>query len=96
MVDLQLILSVQPVLSMAVALVYYSINIRNANKTQTMTQETREAQLFMQIYNQFTSEQVVETSIEIMSQWNWETYEEFQEKYEHYLTRLHMPSSSRL
>jgi hypothetical protein len=66
---------------MAVALVYYAMNLRNANKTQLMAQETRQASLFMQIYNQFTSERVMETSIEIMSQWEWSSFEDFQQKY---------------
>ena len=81
MIDLQFILTILPVLSMAVALIYYAMNLRNANKTQQMAQETRQASLFMQIYNQFTSERVMETSIEIMAQWEWSSFEEFQQKY---------------
>ena len=81
MIDLQFILTILPVFSMAVALVYYAMNLRNANKTQLMAQETRQASLFMQIYNQFTSERVMETSIEIMAQWEWSSFEEFQQKY---------------
>lgn len=81
MVDLQFILSILPVMSMAVALIYYAMNLRNANKTQKTAQETRQAQLFMHIYDIFTSEQIIETSIEIMSQWQWDNFEEFQEKY---------------
>jgi hypothetical protein len=81
MVNFDSILYILPAMSMAIALVYYTMNLRNAQKTQRHAQETREAQLFMQIFNQYTNQQVMELSIEIMAQWKWETYEEFYEKY---------------
>ena len=44
-----------------VSILYYTSVLRNANKTQQQQLETRQAQLFMQIINQFNQPSMVES-----------------------------------
>jgi len=44
-----------------VAIIYYTLTLRNANMTQRQQLETRQAQLFMQILNQFNQPSMVES-----------------------------------
>ena len=68
-----------PVLSVALALVYNAINVKNANMTQKMSLETRQAQLFMNIYDTWTSK---ENQLDLEKMWCWDfrTFDEFFDK----------------
>jgi hypothetical protein len=50
-------------LGLTASIFYYASVLRNANKTQQMQLETRQAQLFMQILNQFNQPTMVEAKI---------------------------------
>ena len=56
------------------AIVYYTLTLRNATKT-------RQAQLFMSIYNRFHEVEFWKHLQEIR-QWEWESLEEYYEKYD--------------
>jgi len=63
-----------------VSIVYYASVLRNANKTQKMQLETRKAQLFMQIYSMFASNEYFERGGAIVST-EFEDAEDFWENH---------------
>ncbi len=88
MADAQTISIVFAGLSIGIAAIYYALTIRNtqrnqelALKAQEQALETRQAQLFMQIYNR-TNEVEFWKNYEEILQWDWESLEEYYEKYE--------------
>lgn len=68
-------------LSIAASIVYYASVLMNANKTQQMQLETRQAQLFLNIFNVYASKQFQKDSEELMQVWNWTDYDDFFAKY---------------
>ena len=73
MIDIQTISIVLAALSFILAATYYILNIQNQR-------ETRQAQLFMNIYNNHTSFQNITILNEIL-QWEWEDLDDFFDKY---------------
>jgi hypothetical protein len=62
-----------------VSILYYSNVLRNANKTQQMQLETRQVQLFMQMYTRF-QDKIEDLDMESVI-WNkLSGFEEYQEK----------------
>jgi hypothetical protein len=61
-----------------VSILYYSSVLRNANKTQQMQLETRQAQLFMQIYDKWTDPAFNEMVNEVIHT----EYNDYEEWYE--------------
>ena len=57
------------------SILYYTMTLRNANKTQQLALENRQAQLFMQLWSKATSNEGIEAS-RILSEANWTSYEE--------------------
>ena len=53
---------------------YYVMTVRHQN-------QSRGAQLFSEIYRDFKAEKVQVAFYDIMNKWQWETYDEFVEKY---------------
>ena len=51
-------------LGLTASILYYASVLRNANKTQIMQLETRQAQLFMGVFNQLQNKEIQEA-------WNW-------------------------
>jgi len=73
MVDLQTISVSLAALGILVAATYYILTLRNQNRT-------RQAQLFMQIYSQWNSEEFARMRLEIRKM-NYESFEDVVEKY---------------
>ena len=67
-------------LSIAASILYYASVLRNANKTQQMQLETRQAQLFMQIYSTWSSRESIKIRKELGT-WTWTDYDDFIQKY---------------
>jgi len=67
-------------LGLTASIVYYANILSNANKTQQMQLETRQAQLFMPIYFTYYSEEYIKAFSEIMS-WEYDDYEDYMAKY---------------
>ena len=80
MVTFETVLDVVPALSVAVALIYYALNLRNANKTQMMQLETRQIELFMRIYDKFNDNINAGVFTEVLT-YEWEGNEDFWRKY---------------
>jgi hypothetical protein len=67
-------------LSIAASIIYYASIIRNANKTQQMQLETRQAQLFMETYRDFKRKEVQGDFMYALNV-EWEDYEDYKRKY---------------
>ena len=82
MVSLEIIALVLTGLSITASIIYYTNVLRNANKTQQQQIDTRQMQIFMQIYNQshnnpnFTK--AIHRILDIVNTKPIKSYEEFQ------------------
>jgi hypothetical protein len=68
-------------LSVSLAAFYYISTLRNAQRTQQLQLETRQAQLFMQIYQQFISKDFKLSYLDIINNWSWDDFDDFIRKY---------------
>ena len=73
MVDYQTVSIVLTGIGMIIALTYYSLQIRNQNRT-------RQAQLFMQIYNRWTDTEFNENFIDVINR-DWKDYDDWNTKF---------------
>ena len=69
MVTLDHLLNILPFVSIIIIGTYYSLQIRTQNKT-------RQAQLFMGIYNYFTSTKFHRQGNAIRYQWEWSDFDD--------------------
>ena len=74
-------------LGLTASIVYYSTILRNANKTRELqlkaqehAGETRQAQLFMEIYRTWSSMETIKIRRELET-WAWTDYDDFIQKY---------------
>jgi len=63
-----------------VAAIYYVMTLRTTQKNVKATLETRQAQLYMAIYQDLTSSETVRKSIDILNM-EWSDYDDFERKY---------------
>jgi hypothetical protein len=63
-----------------VSILYYTSVLRNANKTQQMHLETRQAQLLMQVYNKYDTPDKQEAFVDMFF-WQWDDFDDFLRKY---------------
>ena len=68
-------------LGLTASIVYYAGVLRNANKTQKQQLETRQAQLFMNIYSYVYTMEFWTYYRELTEQWEWEDYDDWYKKY---------------
>ena len=64
-----------------IAAVFYVINLRETRKTQQQQLETRQAQLFTQLYSDYKKPENLRLIGRAM-QMNWRDYDDFQKKYD--------------
>ena len=83
MVSLEQIIYIVPLFALTASIIYYAINLRNANKTQQQQLETRQAQLFMDFYKTEESYEFGKITQEMVWEWEWTDYDDFQRKYQH-------------
>jgi hypothetical protein len=81
MVSIETISIVFTGLSVSLAAFYYISTLRNAQRTQQLQLETRQAQLFMQIYQQFISKDFKLSYLDIINNWSWDDFDDFIRKY---------------
>jgi len=79
MVTLETLSIVFTGLSVSLAAFYYISTLRNTNKTQQMQLETRQAQLFMQLYNRLDKD--FSRSFFTVLKWEWTDYDDYLKKY---------------
>ena len=80
MVNLETLSIVFTGLSISLAAFYYINTLRNTRKNQDLQLETRQAQLFMQIYNTWSSRESINIRRELRT-WTWTDYDDFIQKY---------------
>lgn len=81
MTDLQTVLTYLTLISIPVGVFYHIMTLNNTRKNQQQTLETRQAQLFMQIYQQFLSKDFKLAFLDIVNTWSWDDFDDFVRKY---------------
>jgi len=90
----QMVLSTLQTVGLLVGIFYYITIMRNAQKTRELTLEsqeltrkaqehaleTRQAQLFMYMYDRWSDPEIINHAIEIL-RWEWTDYDDFTERY---------------
>lgn len=66
--------------SVSVAAIYYILTIRTTLKNRQTTLETRQAQFFIQLFDNFHQTEFFDKFTDIVS-WKWKDYDDFMEKY---------------
>lgn len=67
-------------LGLSASILYYTITLRNANKTQQMQLKARQTQIFMQVYNQVTSPEFFNKWRQVLEA-EWTNNEDYEQKY---------------
>jgi len=93
MVDYSTLALVLTGLGLTASILYYAMVLRNANKTQQLALETRQAQLFMQMYNRWIENIGSENYYPVISRKisNWEELKSIynsDEKYQRMLNEI--------
>ena len=81
MVDIQTVSIAIASASIVVAVVYYILQIQHQRKMRETEVETRQAQLFMDVFNNFITKEKMRDENEVIFQWKWKDFEDFWEKY---------------
>jgi hypothetical protein len=81
LVDVQTISIVIAASGLFIAAINQIFSRRRTEKTEQLTLETRQAQLFMQIYNRWTSKDMTSAYGLVRYKYQWEDYEEGMRKY---------------
>jgi hypothetical protein len=68
------LLTFLPLISISIAIVYYGMNVRNANRS-------RQAGLYMQLWNSFRSPDFLRSFNEMVYHYRWDGYADYTEKY---------------
>ena len=78
---LPIVLQLLQTAGILVGIIYYTSIMRNNQKNQQIQLETRQAQLFMQMYQDFKRPDVQKAFHDIVYVWEWDSFEDYQEKY---------------
>ena len=79
-VTLQTLLTYLTLISVPVGVFYHIMTLRNTRRNQELQLETRQTQLFMQIYGRLTDSYLYEEYMKIRDQ-EWDDLEDYIEKY---------------
>ena len=80
-ITLQTLLTYLTLISVSVGVFYHIMTLRNTRKNQELQLETRQAQLFMQVYRHYTDRDWLRQQQEVQWLFEYDTYDEFMEKY---------------
>jgi hypothetical protein len=80
-ITLPVILQIVQTVGILVGIVYYLIIMRNSQRNQELTLETRQAQMFMQMQNRFADSMQDIPSVEVIQSIKFDTFEEFLDLY---------------
>lgn len=81
MVDVQTILNYLALISIPIGVFYHIMTLNNTRKNQQLQLETRQAQLFMNIYDTFSSKQYQKDRERMFMIWEFDDYDDFFNKY---------------
>ena len=68
-------------ISLTVAAAYYTFTLRNTRRNQELTLETRQTQLFMDIYKTWASKEFQRDLEQMRYIWEFDGFDDFFEKY---------------
>jgi len=77
MVDAQTISIMFAGVSIGVAAIYYTLTLRNTQRTQQLQLETRQAQMFLTLYNRILDENFAQIQRDVQWVWEWNDFEDF-------------------
>jgi len=81
MVDITEISAVVAAAGVLVGVIYYVLDLRHQRTMRLTEIETRQANLFMQIYDHFYDEDFFSKLNEIVYKWDWKGFDDFWQKY---------------
>ena len=81
MVSIDQLLYIVPILALTASILYYSINVRNATKTQKMQLETRQIQMFMNINSVRSNPEFQKLIYRVTFIDEWNDLQDYYEKY---------------
>ena len=67
--------------AIVVGIVLALMELRHMREERKIELETRQAQLFMQVYDRFSDTDFAESYVDVMYRWNWTDYDDFLKKY---------------
>ncbi|MBN2335248.1 hypothetical protein JXL21_06775 [Candidatus Bathyarchaeota archaeon] len=67
-------------LGLIVSVLYYTLTLQNANKTQQIQLETRQAQIFLQFVRDWNDVEFKQIAREVI-RWEWEDLDDFDKRY---------------
>jgi hypothetical protein len=73
-INLSILRDIVTIFGVAIGFSYYILNLRNGR-------ETRQAQLFSQIHNQWNNKEFIKKFMEILNLWSWSNEDDFWDKY---------------
>ena len=82
MIELSVIRDVVVIFGVIAAFSYYVLIVRNSQRTQQLQLETRQAQLFMQLYDRLNDREFCESYGRVVWRFEWEDFEDWRKKYE--------------
>jgi hypothetical protein len=77
---LQTTISLLTLVSLTIGVIYHIMTLNNTRKNQEIQIETRQAQLFMQIYEAYASEETMKMYFELLH-FEWDDLADFERKY---------------
>ena len=80
MIEISLIRDLVAIFGVIAGFSYYVLTVKATRRNQEQQLETRQAQLYMQIFNRFASEEGTNRALEILES-EWKDYEDFNNKY---------------
>ena len=81
MLDIPSISAVVAAIGVMVGVAFAYLEVRNLAKQRETDVETRQAELFMQIYDHYYREDFLIDENEILFHWEWKDFEDFWQKY---------------
>ena len=81
MFDISSVSAVVASIGVLIGVTFAYLEVRTLVRQRETDIETRQAQLFMQIYDYFHSEKFLSAQAEILFRWKWKNYDDFMEKY---------------
>jgi len=91
----QMVLSTLQTIALIVGIAYYLFIMRNSQRNQNIQIETRQTQLFMQIYEKLNSEESMKSWAELVNQ-QVPDYDEFLQKYDSSVNPAHYAKRARI
>jgi hypothetical protein len=81
MVDASLVVNLVELGVLVVGVIVALLQLRDIKQTRETELETRQAQLYMQFLDTFNNKEFTEQWLDVIHNWTWSDYDDFQEKY---------------